>query len=199
MPDRINTPWDASQTCDRTENEDATFYSTASHGGYRVSGELAARVRHAWPGKSFEPATLLVGESVLFDRRPLWLEEDCEWSLLALVAPELFDERSVAHAVNSFRTYYAPDRDTRYGQTAGGEIPSAALEIAARWCAKSAELWEIGALGSAPAGLPRSSWWVSFYRVHDRARRSGIWPEYPKGPTFTNEQLDSAGIAPAGA
>lgn len=67
----MNTPWGKSQT-KKVIAPGITFYSTASHGGYKVNKAQRDKM----------PAHLINSDG--------WYEEDCEWCKVALAFPEYF-------------------------------------------------------------------------------------------------------------
>lgn len=74
-----NTPWGKPQTCTLLA-EGIWTISTASHGGLKLDRERNAKI----------PASA---------RRPSgWYEEDCDWSIVALVFPDPFTAEQRKHA-----------------------------------------------------------------------------------------------------
>lgn len=75
------------------------FYSTNSHGGFRVSKERLAVMPDA-----------LVNPSG-------WYEEDCEYSKVVLAFPEYFKSEEQANAVRAFKYWFNEDGTPkkRYG------------------------------------------------------------------------------------
>ena len=75
------TPWGVA--ADKTIYGDGVdLYTTASHGGFRLSDDRQAAIERLWP-----EAGEIVGGA--------WYEEDCEWALVALAFPSLFDGKHV--------------------------------------------------------------------------------------------------------
>jgi len=74
---RIETPWGLSDDGGEVFADGITFYTTPSHGGFRLSPERQAEFAQALPG--FTPFT---GDLQ-------WLEEDCDAALVYLVWPEV--------------------------------------------------------------------------------------------------------------
>lgn len=107
MADRISTPWGLSDDAGNPVAEGITFYSTPSHGGYRVSEARRSEMH---------PALRAIGDESDF-HGPGWFEEDCEWVALALTWPNLYpvEAREVAQEIAA--RYYpaalaALERDT---------------------------------------------------------------------------------------
>lgn len=59
-----NTPWGKPQSVEIVSDHGIAFYSTASHGGYKVEGKLNREI----------PEQFRCSDG--------WYEEDCEWSLV---------------------------------------------------------------------------------------------------------------------
>jgi len=78
-----STPWGKA---DHTEHvaKGITWYSTPSHGGFKLSPQMNAMV----------PDYMRCGR----DTERGWYEEDCAWSIVATVFPQYFceDERRMA-------------------------------------------------------------------------------------------------------
>lgn len=95
----MNTPWGPSQQVEVIA-DGITAVSTAGHGGYKLAPYRWARVKALFPNQqTYAPDG--------------WLEEDCDWALAALAWPELFSDRDVYYAVQTFKAdgdYYAPTR-----------------------------------------------------------------------------------------
>ncbi len=86
------TPWGKSQSkeimCDGI-----VFYSTASHGGYKVNKALNQEIPE------------------VFRCNDGWYEEDCAWSIVWVFlsshfAPGVFDPKTFIQANNTIRTWY---------------------------------------------------------------------------------------------
>lgn len=85
------TPWGRSDS--RTHYGDGvTFYSTSSHGGFKLSEERLREI------------TSKLGVVETFCGYPQWFEEDCDWTYVALAFPELFTGDELA-AANTYREY----------------------------------------------------------------------------------------------
>lgn len=78
----IQTPWGLADSC-KAVAPGIAFFSTPSHGGYRLSPERNAAVLAKLPG--FQT----------FCGVPGWYEEDCDWAAVALTFPEYFPAEAV--------------------------------------------------------------------------------------------------------
>ena len=85
----MHTPWGTSQQQKKIA-DGITSYSTASHGGYQVSAERLAEM----PDCIREFKTY-AGTG--------WYEEDCDWCLVVLSFPSLFDGRSCHYAIKTLK------------------------------------------------------------------------------------------------
>ncbi len=93
-----STPWGAAQTSQRY-GYGVTRYTTAGHGGFRVSPTVNAKV----------PDHLRIEDG--------WYEEDCEWARVPLAFPELFTNDDLEAAKRTLRTW-APDAyEAHFGVT----------------------------------------------------------------------------------
>ena len=70
----VHTPWGPAQQVERIA-EGIDFYSTAGHGGYKISAER----KKAMPEPYRSHQTFAGG---------LWYEEDCDWAVVALSFPD---------------------------------------------------------------------------------------------------------------
>lgn len=98
---RASTPWGPAQS-ETVVSPEAIFYSTAGHGGYFVTGATADKIRARFP--QFTPFAHRSPSLGVGAYAGLWLEEDCDWAALALVAPELFPPIAQTHA-EELRSY----------------------------------------------------------------------------------------------
>lgn len=73
------TPWGPSQTC-TTLGPGVVEVTTASHGGIHLDDSRNAHVHKAWRAKRG------------------WYEEDCEWTIVAVTFPDLFEPEHVIEA-----------------------------------------------------------------------------------------------------
>lgn len=82
----VSTPWGTS--IDRAVYTDAIhFYSTPSHGGFRVTGAALDLIPPAWRAYAKR-----------WGGSESWYEEDCAWAAVALTFPDLFEADEVAFA-----------------------------------------------------------------------------------------------------
>ncbi len=82
----VPTPWGTS--VDRAVYSDAIhFYSTPSHGGFRVMGAALDLIPPAWRAYAKR-----------WGGSENWYEEDCAWAAVAVTFPDLFDPGEVAFA-----------------------------------------------------------------------------------------------------
>lgn len=103
---RIRTPWGLSDDGGSIYADGITFYSTPSHGGFKLN-----RSRNA-----------MVPEYMRADGG--WYEEDCAWSIVATVHPVAFATKAgaIEAARKSFRDWYPEAYERFYGVTlAAGE------------------------------------------------------------------------------
>lgn len=90
-----STPWGASQFSKRIARG-ITMYSTAGHGGLKVSaGRLA----------DMHPALVNMGFGGLGNKG--WFEEDASWCAVALAFPECFDANTVEAAHKTAQSWYS--------------------------------------------------------------------------------------------
>jgi len=90
------TPWGKPQSCEEY-GEGVFFYSTASHGGYKVTKQKA------------------IPEALRNETG--WYEEDCEWARVALGFPDLFTAYEKKAAEQTLRTYEPNVWEAFYGRT----------------------------------------------------------------------------------
>ena len=87
------TPWGVAQDhCVVAPGIDS--YSTAGHGGLRLSSERWRELKRRFPtyAEQYAPAP--------------WLEEDCDWAFAAVSFPECFTQRNVVMACQTIRASY---------------------------------------------------------------------------------------------
>ncbi|RDJ35731.1 MAG: hypothetical protein DWQ19_13010 [Crenarchaeota archaeon] len=87
----INTPWGRAQHSNNIARG-ITFYSTASHGGFKLSDTR----RLEMPSPFREEDTWAGGN---------WYEEDCDSALVIYCFPQFFPENQVKAAENMLRSY----------------------------------------------------------------------------------------------
>lgn len=83
------TPWGLSQS-KKTITRGINCYSTAGHGGYKVSDKLNQQI----------PAYMRNADG--------WYEEDCEWAIVVIVFSNLFSPEDYIHAEKTLRNTF-PD------------------------------------------------------------------------------------------
>lgn len=82
----MNTPWGQSQTSKKYATG-ITFYSTAGHGGIKVSDGLNKLIHSTWRNDSG------------------WYEEDCEWAIVAFHFQGVFEEH-LDSAIKILKDWY---------------------------------------------------------------------------------------------
>jgi hypothetical protein len=80
-----HTPWGRADSIEKVA-DGIEFYSTPSHGGFRLSNERLIQL-HAVHG----PVKTFCGHAE-------WFEEDCDWAYVATAFPEHFNAEQLAHA-----------------------------------------------------------------------------------------------------
>ena len=85
----MHTPWGPSQQQEKIA-DGIVSYSTAGHGGYHVSAARLAEMPDC-----IRDFKTYAGTG--------WYEEDCDWCLVALSFPSLFDNRSCYYAVKTLK------------------------------------------------------------------------------------------------
>jgi hypothetical protein len=85
----IHTPWGTAQDTNEIA-EGITFYSTAGHGGMKLSPERHAKVQKKFPNfKTFAGGA--------------WYEEDCDVMAVVATFPECFKAETVAECIEMVR------------------------------------------------------------------------------------------------
>lgn len=104
-----STPWGTAQTA-RNFGVGIVQYSTASHGGFHVSGGLLRKMDEDMRGDAYAPLG--------------WFEEDCAWCMVALSFPERFPLQARLDALDTLRSTY-PQQWKRLCQSAAnyGQAP----------------------------------------------------------------------------
>jgi hypothetical protein len=85
----IHTPWGLADH-EKVYAEGIVFYSTPSHGGFKLDVERNAKVHF------------------LLRERGGWYEEDCAWAKVAFTFPELFSKKECDAAIAALKHWY-PD------------------------------------------------------------------------------------------
>jgi hypothetical protein len=92
----VNTPWGVAQHS-REYAPGIVFYSTASHGGFHLSDARVAMMPKCL--REFVP---FGGEQRGAGR---WLEEDCDWSIVAIAFPQFFKPEDIEVALSTIKHY----------------------------------------------------------------------------------------------
>jgi len=90
-----STPWGLSQDTEKV-TRGINFYSTASHGGYKLSKKMNEKVhpafkREGWAGMAHKG----------------WYEEDCDWAIVVFTFPQYFKSEEYAQAVDTLRRWHS--------------------------------------------------------------------------------------------
>jgi len=93
------------------------FVSTPSHGGFHLDEEHNAKVPEAWRKLSWN------GRGV-----GGWYEEDCDWAMVALTFPDLFDAGDLVNAVRTFDNFTRP-KLLKAGVHVGQILPDCAAAV----------------------------------------------------------------------
>ncbi len=86
------TPWGPADSRE-VYSPEVSFYSTPSHGGFRVTGASLKRI----------PSKYRAGLG-----NPGWFEEDCDWAIVAFFNPSLFTTSEIEAADNTLDNWH-PD------------------------------------------------------------------------------------------
>lgn len=92
----MHTPWGKSQDQEKI-TRGINFYSTAGHGGYKVSAKLNEQIPDFMRNEDG------------------WYEEDCEWCIPAIIFHEYFKQDVIDIAVATFRNWF-PDAYEQFYQ-----------------------------------------------------------------------------------
>lgn len=175
---RTETPWGAAQS-ERLLAPGLTWFSTAGHGGMRLSKERLKEFEHWMPGWTWGYAPRG------------WLEEDCDANGAALVWPREMEPRAVRYAVQ----WAECSRDT-YGNriAAAGFLTTPrgqeAVRVAREWETAHAGDWQKwGASGD------RDGWHAEYRRVCDGARRVLHTKDYPPELILGSEMPAETAVA----
>ncbi|CAB4158610.1 hypothetical protein UFOVP703_21 [uncultured Caudovirales phage] len=166
--DLTSTPWGTAELVEVVAPGIRRVH-TARHGGYHLAPERIAQMPEALRCiPTFQPHP--------------WFEEDCDWILVVLSFPDLFDDAHVAGAVEGCG-WHPSARDWL------GTVEAAPIVArAGAWKARSASLYRITCEGSIPAryqaragdleralrqehgqGPLASLWWAALRRISDGA------------------------------
>jgi len=94
------TPWGKSDH-QRKVTRGINFYSTPSHGGFKVSNGML---------KKMNPILASIGMDG-------WFEEDCAWCAVYLAFPELFNPEHVKQAKDTLKNWWPLEYQEYYGVT----------------------------------------------------------------------------------
>ena len=118
----VHTPWGAPDMIEHIVPDHVVLYTTPSHGGYWVSPAHRRKM----------PAAL---RAIRPFAGPGWYEEDCDWAIVALSWPGLFQPQSLRYALRAGQAHqkaWGLDFD-RFLKTKRGQ------EVAARGTSASPE------------------------------------------------------------
>jgi hypothetical protein len=180
---RTQTPWGPSQH----HHEHAPgidVYSTASHGGARLSAE-----RQAVIGELFPTWGSFLGGLV-------WLEEDCDIAILPVAFPADYTDEAIFRAERMIRSMagWTSDNNTRrngWGDVLAWIDSEAGQEIRRRAAvheSKTADLWERGGLGTTPYRRPGAPGWRVYFNRGNERRVVAM--EYPEKAYYSTDELD---------
>jgi len=175
---RTETPWGPSQS-EREHAPGIVFYSTAGHGGYRLSAERYKEFCQIPHFQHWSP----------------WLEEDCDACLVYLRWPELATNEQIHGAVLTARTV-ASWGNGRWVTLVEGWLDQTdqplqqTILIRAQQHANDVkDLWQHGSMFTQGNG-----WTVSMRRGDEQ--RHVVMKEYPSKRYYTDAELDSFDQAP---
>ena len=141
------TPWGKSDSSEKLATG-VMRYGTPSHGGYHLSGSANEKVHASWRSDDG------------------WYEEDCEWAIVALTFPELFEGH--VEAARKTAKNWSPDGYTATtGETVALE-ESTVLRERAFYAANEKNFVVVSASGDWKEGVPKGF-------VECRARLGGHW------------------------
>lgn len=163
----IQTPWGPSQS-QREHAPGIIFYSTASHGGFRLSEERQAELHEVEVLKDFGP----------------WLEEDCEACLVFLRWPGNATDEQIADAITMVKVVSCWDGCTRWKPVAEWLATTMLHERAAKHQEAVKDLWRRGSMSTSG-----QSWLVYFSRGGHR--REVRMADYPEKRYYTDAELDA--------
>lgn len=167
----IETPWGWSQSTHRYA-DGIDFYSTAGHGGLRLSPLRWADLTSSFDFHSFAG--------------PGWLEEDCDFAFAVIRWPELFDADTVHSCVRDVLRGSGPGCDSDNYFSARRWLRSPAGEPARRtaqeFAASVAGQWERGGMSGDKDG-----WQISFRRDGDYCL--GLMTDYPAKNWYTEAEV----------
>jgi len=174
-----STPWGLSQS-EHERIPGVIFYSTASHGGVRLSIARQAEFRRVFPDWSG-----WIGGCE-------WFEEDCDAVLPALAFASEYDDRAIFYAVRSVKG--SPDYFRAILPWFETEAGRATVARADSYAASVADQWEVGSMSTllpGDYGLTRDEarglWNVHLFRS-DGAAGWFLMP-YPEREFYTDAEV----------
>ena len=84
------TPWGRADSCE-DYGEGVKFYSTPSHGGFRISGAALRRIPQQF--------------RMMYSAKG-WFEEDCDWAIPVYFLPEYFSAAEYVSAVDTLSCWH---------------------------------------------------------------------------------------------
>jgi len=94
----VHTPWGVADYA-REYAEGIVFYSTPSHGGFKLSAERLAQMHPALREKDG------------------WFEEDCAWAKVAFAFPECFTDEQQEAAIRTLKDWCPDEYEAVIGKT----------------------------------------------------------------------------------
>lgn len=91
----MKTPWGIADHVEQ-KAPGIVWVSTPSHGGFKVNTPALDKIPQEWRTNSFN------GQGVHG-----WFEEDCDWCLVALTFPELFNAFELKAAHETFKHFFS--------------------------------------------------------------------------------------------
>jgi hypothetical protein len=161
-----STPWGAAQHS-KVYAPGITFFSTASHGGFRLTAQRVAQMPDAL--RAIVPCAHEHNpHSLSGPGAPRWYEEDCDWALVALAFPEHFRMADVLGAVETAGMSFVSWRAQAQAWLTTDPEGIALRERAEAWKRDNGHLFRLG--GACTAG---EGWRVHADRI-DGAERITI-------------------------
>lgn len=184
----VQTPWGIAQSA-REFAPGIVFFSTASHGGYRLDENRYAEFCELVHFANF-------ADDEKRSKKLLWLEEDCNAALVYLRWPELSTDEQLHDAVATAKAAALWGNGTWLTLVDGwlnsdssvlGQA-STILARAAQHARSVAHLWQRGSMFTRGRG-----WEVSFVRGDDR--REVTLKDYPSKRYYSDQELNELNIA----
>jgi hypothetical protein len=102
-----STPWGRSDS-QQAYAPGITFYSTPSHGGFKLDTERNAKV-----------PDYMQASTINQQGRQGWYEQDCDWAIVAIVFPDAFSDEQREHARQTLRRWKPDAYQQRFGWEPG--------------------------------------------------------------------------------